>query len=99
MARESFDEWNFPRGRRVIRPKGMAIRTSRADRPSQRPAGRIWSTGCSPPRPDVAWCGDMTEIVTGEDKLYLATVTDLYSRRILGFAMGAQHDAHWSSPR
>jgi len=41
----------------------------------------------------------MTEIVTGEGKLYLATVTDLYSRRILGFAMGAQHDAHWSSPR
>ena len=36
----------------------------------------------------------MTEIVTGEGKLYLATVTDLYSRRILGFAMGAQHDAH-----
>ena len=68
-------------------------------RPSQRPAARIWSTGCSPPRPDVAWCGDMTEIVTGEGKLYLATVTDLYSRRILGFAMGAQHDAHWSSPR
>jgi transposase InsO family protein len=35
----------------------------------------------------------MTEIVTGERKLYLATVIDLYSRRILGYAMGAHHDA------
>jgi transposase InsO family protein len=45
------------------------------------------------PAPDVAWCGDMTEIATGEGKLYLATVIDLYSRRILGYAMGAHHDA------
>ncbi|MET8311534.1 DDE-type integrase/transposase/recombinase [Micromonospora sp. NPDC005173] len=45
------------------------------------------------PAPDVAWCGDMTEIVTGEGKLYLATVIDLYSRRILGYAMGEHHDA------
>ena len=45
------------------------------------------------PAPNVAWCGDMTEIVTGEGKLYLATVIDLYSRRILGYAMGAHHDA------
>jgi transposase InsO family protein len=35
----------------------------------------------------------MTEIVTGEGKLYLATVIDLYSRRILGYAMGEHHDA------
>ncbi|WP_157746145.1 DDE-type integrase/transposase/recombinase [Micromonospora purpureochromogenes] len=28
-----------------------------------------------------------------EGKLYLATVIDLYSRRILGYAMGAHHDA------
>jgi putative transposase len=47
----------------------------------------------SAPAPDVAWCGDMTKIVTGEGKLYLATVIDLYSRRILGYAMGAHHDA------
>ena len=45
------------------------------------------------PAPDVAWCGDMTEINTLEGKLYLATVIDLYSRRILGYAMGERHDA------
>ncbi|MEY9988252.1 putative transposase [Streptomyces sp. V4I8] len=43
--------------------------------------------------PDQVWCGDMTEIVTGEGKLYLATVIDLFSRRLLGYAMGARHDA------
>ncbi|GAA3267733.1 DDE-type integrase/transposase/recombinase [Dactylosporangium vinaceum] len=35
----------------------------------------------------------MTEIVTGEGGLYLATVIDLRSRRILGYAMSAHHDA------
>ncbi|MEV4693560.1 IS3 family transposase [Micromonospora echinospora] len=45
------------------------------------------------PAPDVARCGDMTEVRTDEGKLYLATVIDLYSRRILGYAMGAHHDA------
>ncbi|WP_159047327.1 IS3 family transposase [Streptomyces sp. XY332] len=43
--------------------------------------------------PDLVWCGDMTEIVTGEGNLYLATVIDLFSRRLLGYAMGARHDA------
>ena len=33
--------------------------------------------------PNVKWCGDITEIQTGEGKLYLATVLDLYSRRLL----------------
>ncbi|WP_258039777.1 IS3 family transposase [Streptomyces sp. SM1] len=43
--------------------------------------------------PNVLWVGDMTEIETGEGKLYLATVIDLFSRRLLGYAMGAHHDA------
>ncbi|ANZ21779.1 integrase catalytic subunit [Streptomyces noursei ATCC 11455] len=34
----------------------------------------------------------MTEIVTDEGKLYLATVIDLHSRRLLGYATDAHHD-------
>jgi putative transposase len=45
------------------------------------------------PAPDVLWCGDMTEIVTEQGKLYLATVLDLFSRRLLGYAMSERHDA------
>jgi transposase InsO family protein len=43
-------------------------------------------------RPDEAWCGDVTLIRTAEGPLYLATVLDLFSRRCLGYAMGAHHD-------
>ncbi|MFE2179238.1 IS3 family transposase [Streptomyces sp. NPDC059455] len=43
--------------------------------------------------PDQVWCGDMTEIETGEGRLFLATVIDLFSRRLLGYAMGERHDA------
>lgn len=42
---------------------------------------------------DQRWCGDLTEIPTDEGKLYLATVLDLASRRLPGFAMGEHHDA------
>ena len=43
--------------------------------------------------PDLLWYGDMTEIETGEGKIYLATVIDAFSRRCLGYAMGEHHDA------
>jgi len=42
---------------------------------------------------DERWCGDLTEIPTDEGKLYLATVLDLASRRLPGFAIGEHHDA------
>jgi transposase InsO family protein len=43
--------------------------------------------------PDPVWAGDMTEIVTGEAKLYPAAGIDLFPRRLLGYAMGERHDA------
>ena len=49
---------------------------------------RFWAA-----RPDQLWCGDVTYVDTGEGWLYLATVLDLCSRRLLGYAMGAAHDA------
>jgi len=42
---------------------------------------------------NVKWCGDLTEIPTDEGKLFLATVEDLASRRLPGFAIGEHHDA------
>jgi len=44
----------------------------------------------NPAAANVAWVGDITEIKTWEGKLYLATVIDLYSRRLIGFAI-AEH--------
>jgi putative transposase len=43
--------------------------------------------------PNLLWCGDLTEVDTDEGKLYLATVLDLFSRRMLGYAMSEHHDA------
>jgi putative transposase len=43
--------------------------------------------------PNSRWVGDMTEIPTAAGKLYLATVIDLYSRRLLGAATGLHPDA------
>ena len=43
--------------------------------------------------PNTRWVGDMTEIPTAAGKLYLATVIDLYSRRLLGAATSRHPDA------
>jgi putative transposase len=44
--------------------------------------------------PNRKWVGDITEIPTDSGpKLYLATVIDLFSRRLLGAAMGLHPDA------
>jgi putative transposase len=42
---------------------------------------------------NVKWYGDGTDIDTDEGKLYLDSVLDAGSRRVLGFALGEHHDA------
>lgn len=42
---------------------------------------------------NLKWVGDITEIPTAAGKLYLATVIDLYSRRLLGAATSMHPDA------
>jgi transposase InsO family protein len=42
---------------------------------------------------NVKWYGDGTDIDTDEGKLYLDSVLDVGSRRVLGFALGEHHDA------
>lgn len=37
-------------------------------------------------RPNEKWCGDITEIPTRSGKFYLATVLDLFARRLLAAA-------------
>lgn len=45
------------------------------------------------PARNVKWCGDITEIPTGQGELYLATVIDLYSRRLLACPISEYPDA------
>lgn len=74
-------------GRKIRRRRGLT-------RPGKRPAfADFVRRDFSATAPDQVWAGDMREIVTCEGKLYLATVIDLFSRRLLGYAMGERHDA------
>ncbi|MCX4597505.1 IS3 family transposase [Streptomyces sp. NBC_01549] len=45
------------------------------------------------PRPGMRLVGDMTELVTLEGKLYLATCIDLATREVIGWAMAGHHRA------
>lgn len=42
--------------------------------------------------PNHKWAGDITGIWTSEGWLYLAVLLDIYSRMVVGWAMGAQRD-------
>ena len=43
-------------------------------------------------KPDQAWAGDITYIWTAEGWLYLSVLLDLYSRKVVGWAMSEQID-------
>jgi putative transposase len=45
-------------------------------------------------RPNQAWAGDMTYIATDEGWLYLAVLLDLFSRRVVGWAMDKRMTRH-----
>ena len=45
--------------------------------------------------PNTVWTGDITYVWTNEWWLYLAVVTDLYSRAIVGYSMNRRMTQHW----
>jgi len=47
----------------------------------------------NPKHPNEFWAGDITGIATREGWLYLAVVLDLFSRKVVGWAMGESLDA------
>jgi len=83
----------------VMREQGLAARRTKKRRSATRQGKGRWRA------PDLVrrdfpaatintrWYGDGTEIKTGEGKLFLASVLDMASRRVLGFALGEHHDA------
>jgi putative transposase len=76
----------------VARSKKRRRGLTRPDK-RKRPFPDLVNRDFTAPKPDVKWCGDITEIPTGEGKLYLATALDLFSRRLLGYATSAHPDA------
>ena len=46
------------------------------------------------PAPNRIWAGDLTAIATRAGWMYLAVILDLYSRRVIGWAMSLRPDQH-----
>ncbi len=55
--------------------------------PGRIPAPNLLCQDFSSPAPDRKWVSDITYIDTAEGWLYLAAVMDLFSRRVVGWAM------------
>ena len=83
----------------VMRELGLAARRKKKRKATTRPGKGRWRAPDLVKRDfpaqqvNVKWYGDGTEIPTGEGKLHLASVLDVASRRVLGFALGEHHDA------
>ena len=82
-----------------MREQGLAARRKKKRKATTRPGKGRWRAPNLVKRDfpaqkiNTKWYGDGTEIKTGEGKLYLASVLDMASRRVLGFALGEHHDA------
>jgi putative transposase len=72
-----------PRTRRCL------TKTDESGPPIPDLVGRLFD----PDEVDRVWCGDLSYIPTAQGWLYLATVIDLASRRLLGWSMGDRPDA------
>lgn len=84
---------------RLMRSAGIAAKTRKkftvtTDSRHHLPvAENLLGRNFSPARINQAWASDITYIATGEGWLYLATVQDLYSRRIVGWSMSRRIDS------
>ena len=75
-------------GHRPRRRRGLT-KPDAATPPAPDLVGRLFD----PDQPDRIWVSDLTYVPTDEGWLYLASVLDLASRHLVGWSMGAHHDA------
>jgi transposase InsO family protein len=84
---------------KIMREQDLVARRRRRGKNTTRPGRGRWRAPDLIGRRFTArqlnrkWYGDGTEIVTDEGKLHLASVLDMGSRRIVGFALSEHHDA------
>ena len=83
----------------LMREQDLVARGKRRRRSATRPGRGRWRAPDLVKRHFAAgkinqkWYGDGTGIPTGQGKLHLASVLDMASRRVLGFALSEHHDA------
>ena len=82
----------------IMRELGLAARRRRRRQQTTRQGRGRWRApdligrNFGTDRLNHKWYGDGTEVPTDEGKLYLDSVLDMGSRRIVGFALGEHHD-------
>jgi transposase InsO family protein len=85
---------------RLMGLKGLAARKKRRwvrttdSRHAQPVAPNLLARDFSPGQPNCTWVTDITYVWTRQGWLYLAVVLDLYSRRVVGWAMSQSIDRH-----
>jgi len=85
---------------RLMRSEGLQARVRKRYRCTtmsdhdQPVAANILDRRFEAERPNQRWVGDITEILTGGGKLYLAVILDLFSRMVVGWALSAANDRH-----
>jgi putative transposase len=89
----------------LMRELGLAARRRKTRRQTTRQGRGRWRApdligrDFGTDRLNHKWYGDGTELPTDEGKLYLDSVLDMGSRRIVGFALGEHHDADLAQRR
>lgn len=73
--------------------KQRAFITTTDSTKTKAPAENLLDRNFKANSPNEKWVGDVTYIRTGEGWVYLATVIDLFSRKIVGYKLGARNDA------
>ena len=73
------------------RPKRRTRRALRRHEAAAAPVADLLRRDFSASALNEKWCGDFKQIPTAEGPVHLATVVDLYSRRLVGFALSDAH--------
>jgi len=102
QLQEAGDEMGRFKVRRVMKQAGVSV-AGRCRRRPQTPESRH-SNAVAPNllerhfdvgAPNGAWCGDITSIWTEEGWLYTSVLLDLYSRKVVGWAMREHVETQW----
>ncbi len=85
---------------RIMRQEGLQARarkrfkcTTMSDH-GQPVAANLLARQFTAERPNQRWVGDTTELITGNGKLFLAVILDLFSRYVVGWALSPVNDRH-----
>ena len=85
---------------RLMRAHGICAKTRRKFKATTQSdhnlpvAENILDRGFAVNRPDTVWAGDITYVWTQEGWLYLAVLLDLFSRKVVGWALSDRIDRH-----